>query len=412
MAPIFDYKAVSVEGKSQKGLIEAENAKTARQKLKKQGLMVTEIKEKNAVPKSGSATSPNGPSGGGLFGARASVKDIAMMTRQLASLIKANIPLVEALSALTEQSDKPLLKVTLAQVRQDVNEGLSLAKAMAKHPRIFDTIFVNMIEAGESSGTLGLVLLRLADLKEAQMRLRSKVISGMTYPALMMGVAFILLIVIFTFVIPQLTKVFTSMNKPMPPTTKFLIAVSDILITYWYAFLGGLGFSVWSFLRWSRSETGKPQWDATKLRIPLFGPLIRMIAVTRFASTMATLLGSGVPILGAMNIAKNLVGSIPIANAIDNARENITEGQSIADPLKKSGQFPPLVIHMIAIGEKTGELPAMLANVAESYEEQVNSRIEGMTALLEPLMIIGMGGVVGFIVMSIFVPLLDISNVS
>ncbi len=410
MAPIFDYKAVSLDGKSQKGLIEADSSKTARQKLKKQGLMVTEIREKNAAPKAGPAGSKN--TGGSMFGGRASVKDVAMMTRQLASLVKANIPLVEALTALTEQTEKPLLKVTLAQVRQDVNEGLSLAKAFAKHPKVFDNIFINMIEAGESSGTLTLVMMRLADLKEAQMRLRSKVISGMMYPSLMMGVAVILLVAIFTFVIPQLTKVFESMNKPMPATTKFLILVSDTLTSYWYLFLGGTIFGIWSFLRWSASEKGRPKWDAIKLKLPVFGILIRMIAVTRFASTMATLLGSGVPIITAMNISKNLVGSAPIAQAIANARENITEGQSIAEPLKKSGEFPPLVIHMISIGEKTGELPNMLQNVAETYEEQVNTRIEGMTALLEPLMIVGMGGVVGFIVFSIFVPLLEISNIS
>ncbi len=406
MAPLYDYKALDSAGKNQKGIVEAENQKAARGKLKKQGLIVVEIREKSA------AAQAQAQGGLPFIGGRASVKDVAMMTRQLASLVKANIPLVEALTALVEQTEKPVLKVALAQVRQDVNEGLSLAKAMGKHPKVFDTIFINMIEAGESSGTLGLVMLRLADLKEAQMRLRSKVISGMTYPGLMMGVAVFLLIAIFTFVIPKLTKVFESMNKPMPVTTKVLIAVSDTLTMYWYVFAAVTFGAVWLFRRWSTSSTGRPRWDAFKLTVPVFGPLIRMIAVTRFSSTMATLLGAGVPILTAMSISRNLVGSIPIANAVQSARDNITEGQSIAEPLRRSGEFPPLVIHMIAIGEKTGELPGMLQNVAETYEEQVNARIEGMTALLEPLMIIGMGGVVGFIVLSIFVPLLEISNIS
>jgi general secretion pathway protein F len=404
--PLFDYKAFQADGKNVRGIVEAENQKAGRQKLKKQGLMVTEIVEKTAARQAAQ--------GGGVpfFGNRVGVKEIAMMTRQLASLVKANIPLVEALTALVDQIEKPAMKVALAQVRQDVNEGLSLAKAMGKHPKIFDTIFINMIEAGESSGTLALVLLKLADLKEAQMRLRSKVVSGMTYPALMMGVALILMVVIFTFVIPKLTQVFDSMNKPIPPSTKVLMTISDALINYWYAFGTGGFILVTLFLRWTRSPKGMPKWDAMKLRAPVFGGLIRMVAVTRFANTMATLLGSGVPIVASMNISKNLVGSIPIANAIANARENITEGQSIAEPLKRSGEFPPLVIHMIAIGEKTGELPNMLKNVAETYEEQVNTKIEGMTALLEPLMIIGMGGMVGFIVMSIFVPLLEISNIN
>jgi general secretion pathway protein F len=403
---IFDFKAYAAGGKLQKGIVEAENQKAARLKLKKQGLMVTEIAEKTVARQAAQ--------GGGVpfIGNRISVRELAMMTRQLASLIKANIPLVEALNALVEQTEKAALKVILSQVRQDVNEGSSLAKALAKHPKAFDTIFVNMVEAGESSGTLSLVLMRLADLKEAQMRLRGKVISGMTYPALMMGVALFLLIAIFTFVIPKLAKVFESMNKPMPPITKALILISGFIVDYWYLIAAAVVIGTMMFTRFITSKEGKPKWDAFKLKLPVFGHLIRMVAVTRFSSTMATLLASGVPILTAMNIAKNLVGSIPIANAIANARENITEGQSIADPLRRSGEFPPLVIHMISIGEKTGELPNMLTNVAETYEEQVNAKIEGMTALLEPLMIIGMGGVVGFIVMAIFVPLLDIGNIS
>ncbi|MBY0470826.1 type II secretion system inner membrane protein GspF [bacterium] len=405
MAPIFEYDALSMDGKSRRGLVEAENSKAARLKLKKQGLTVTGIHEKNAAK-------PGAAAGGVPFlSGRVSQQDVAMMTRQLASLIKANIPLVEALNALVEQMEKPTLKVILAQVRQDVNEGSSLAKALVKHPKAFDNIFVNMVEAGESSGTLGLVMLRLAELKEAQMRLRGKVISGMTYPVLMMGIAGILLIAIFAFVIPQLAKVFESMNKPIPPMTKMLMNTSDFVINYWYILLAATIIGLSSFRSYIKSAVGRPKWDAFKLRAPLFGPLIRLIAMTRFSGTMATLLGSGVPILSAMAISKNLVESIPIANAIQNARENITEGQSIADPLKKSGEFPPMVIHMITIGEKTGELPDMLSNVAEVIEEQVNARIERMTSLLEPMMIIFMGIIVGFIVIAIFVPLLDMSDI-
>jgi general secretion pathway protein F len=403
--PIYDYKALSSDGKNQRGIIEAENQKSARLKLKKQNLMVVSIAEKSATRPTSSASMP-------FVGNRVSGREIAMMTRQMASLIKANIPLVEALNAMVDQTEKPALKVILAQVRQDVNEGSSLAKAMTKHPRIFDTIFVNMIEAGESSGTLSLVLVRLADLKETQMRLRSKIISGMTYPVLMMVVAFSLMIAIFTFVIPKLTKVFESMNKPMPTTTKFLMMVSEVIVNWWFLFAGAGFIAFWLFKRFINSPDGRPKWDAFKLRMPMVGGLVRMIAITRFASTMATLLGSGVPILTAMNIAKNLVGSEPIAKAVGTARENITEGQSIAEPLRKSGEFPPLVIHMIAIGEKTGELPDMLKNISETYEEQVNAKIEGLTALIEPLMIVGMGAAVGFIVLSVFMPMMDLSNIS
>jgi general secretion pathway protein F len=404
MAPIFDFRAFSTDGKAQKGIIEAENSKAARQKLKKQGLMVTEITEKSASKPSSSGSVP-------FLGGRVSVKEIAMMTRQLASLVKANIPLVEALNALVDQTEVEVLKVVLEKVRQDVNEGTSLAKALSAHPKVFDNIFVNMVEAGESSGTLSLVLLRLADLKEAQMRLRNKVVSGMTYPVLMMGVASLLMIGIFTFVIPKLTKVFESMNKPIPPSTKALMWASGFITEWWYLLLAAVVIAIVSFTRYIASEAGRPKWDAFKLRSPVFGSLVRMVAMTRFASTMGTLLGSGVPILTAMSIARNLVDNVPISNAISKARDNITEGQSIADPLRRSGEFPPVVIHMISIGEKTGELPGMLKNIADTYEEQVTAKIEGMTALIEPAMIIGMGLVVGFIVMAVFVPLLDISNI-
>lgn len=405
MAPIYDYKAIAPDGKAQRGIVESDSIKSARTKVKKLGLMVTEISEKTAAKPSSSGSMP-------FIGNRVSVAEVSLMTRQLASLVKANIPLVEALTALVDQTENEKLKVVLSQVRQDVNEGSSLAKAVSAHPKVFDNIFVNMIEAGESSGTLGLVLLRLADLKEAQMRLRSKVISGMTYPALMLGVATVLMLLIFTFVIPKLGKIFDSMNKPMPATTKFLMVVSDLVLTWWPLIGLLMTFAGWAFIRWISSEKGKPKWDAFKLRIPMFGPLVRLIAVTRFASTMSTLLESGVPILTCMNIAKNLIGNVPIERAVASARENITEGQSIADPLRRSGEFPPMIIHMIAIGEKTGELPAMLQNVSETYEEQINTKIDGLTSMIEPLMIIGMGGAVGFIVLSVMLPLMEISNLN
>jgi general secretion pathway protein F len=405
MAPLYDYKALSIEGKPAKGIVEAENQKAARGKLKKQGLMVTTIVEKNTSQQRNSSSVP-------FLGGRVSGQDVALMTRQLASLIKANIPLVEALTAMVDQTENEKLKVILSQVRQDVNEGRSFAKALATHAKTFDMIFINMVEAGESSGTLGLVLLRLADLKEAQMRLRSKVIAGMTYPSLMMGVAFTLMLGIFTFVIPQMQKIFVSMNKKMPAITVALIDLSEFITSYWYLLGIGTFLFIIIFRKYINSPKGGPKWDAFKLKLPIAGPLIRLIAVTRFANTLGTLLGSNVPIIAAMNIAKNLVGNAPIERAITEARENISEGQSIADPLRKSGQFPPMMIHMIAIGEKTGELPGMLRNIAETYEEQVNTKIDAMTSLLEPLMIIMMGGAVAVIVLAVFVPLLDISNIS
>jgi general secretion pathway protein F len=402
---MYDYKALALDGRAAKGIVEAETQKAARAKLKKQGLMVTQILEKNSGKSQSGTQIP-------FMGGRVGTRDIALLTRQLASLVKANIPLVEALTAMIDQTENEKLKVILSKVRQDVNEGSSFAKAVAQHSKVFDTIFVNMIEAGESSGTLGVVLLRLADLKEAQMRLRSKIVGGATYPALMMVVSFALMLGIFTFVIPKLAKIFESMHKKMPPMTVFLIGVSDIITTWWPLIMITAFIALWIFRRWISSAKGRPKWDAFKLKLPVLGNLIRMIAMTRFSNTMATLLASNVPILTAMNIAKNLVGSGPIAQAIGDARENITEGQSIAEPLKRSGEFPPMMIHMIATGEKTGDVAGMFKNISEIYEEQVNTRIESMTSLLEPLMIIVMGGAVAVIVLAVFMPLMDMSNIN
>jgi general secretion pathway protein F len=404
---LFDYKAIGLDGKPAKGLVESDSVKSARLKLKKQGLTVTQINEKSAVKKAGAKGS-----GSSLFSSGVSQEEISVMTRQIASLVKANVPLVDSLNAVVEQMDGVALKTIVSQVREAVNEGSSLAKAMSLHPKVFDNIYTNMVEAGESSGTLGLVLLRLADLKEAQTRLRRKVVGGMTYPAIMIFVAIAALVFIFLKVIPQLQQIFVSMNKELPPTTEALIWISQQLVNNWYLLLIGSAVAISLFLKYINTKNGRERWDRFQLIAPIFGRIVRMVAITRFANTMATLLGSNVPILTAMNIARNLVGNVHIARAIETARDNITEGQSIAEPLRRSGEFPPLVIHMIAIGEKTGEISSMLKNVADSYEEQVNTAIDGMTALLEPVMIIFMGGTVGFIVVSVIMPLMEMSNLS
>ena len=406
---LYEYKAIGGDGKSVKGHVESDSIKNARLKLKKQNFMVTDIHEKNALPKAGSKGSKGGFS---IFGPRINQDEVAIMTRQLASLVRANIPLVDALSALVEQLESVGLRSVLSQVREAVNEGTSLTKALAAHPKVFDHIYINMVEAGESSGTLGLVLIKLADLKEGQSRLKRKVIGGMTYPIIMFIVAMLVLIAIFTFVIPKLQQIFVSMNKALPPTTVALIWISNTLTNYWYAFIIAAVMLGYAFNSFINSKNGREKWDRFKLSAPVFGKVARMIGVTRFAGTMSTLLASGVPILTAMGIARNLVGNVHLARAIENARANITEGQSIADPLRRSGEFPPLVIHMIAIGEKTGELPAMLKNVSDNYDEQVTVAIDSMTALLEPDMIVFMGVTVGFIVVSVIMPIMDMSNLS
>lgn len=403
--PIFEYVGTDRFGGNVKSSIDAESIKAARQKVKKSGVVLLSIEEK-VVGKSAMAKLFPTLSGSGSV----NIRQLAVTTRQFASLIKANIPLVEALAALVDQTDSQKLRTTLADVRQQVNEGISLRDALAKHPKVFQPFFINMVESGEASGTLPLVLQRLADFMEAQVRLRQKISGAMTYPLLMALIGGGLMLAIFTFVIPKIANIFISMNKKMPWYTEFLMNVSFFITGYWWAILISVGLVVFFMKRYYSTPTGRVKKDQLMLRLPLVGEVVRMVAVSRFASTMATLLNGGVPLVTALGIVKSVVDNEVLAKAVAEAKENITEGQSISEPLKRSGEFPSLLIHMISIGERTGELPNMLEMVAQSYEDQVNSKVERMTSLLEPLMIVFMGLSVGVIVMAVFVPLLQMQQ--
>ena len=332
------------------------------------------------------------------------------MTRQLATLLKANIPLVEALAAVADQVENVTLKVAIGDIKNMVNEGGSLHKGMQKYPRIFTNIYISMVEAGEMSGTLDVILIRLAEFTEAESELNSKVRSAMVYPAVMFVFTMGMLAVIFIFVIPQMTEVFTGSGMELPWYTQAVIGFSGILVNYWLLIILGIAGSIALFRNWKNSPTGSETWDQLLLKIPVVGKLARMIAVSRFTRTLATLLQGGVPMLQAMDIVRNVVGNAVLARAIEQARDNISEGESIAGPLKRSEQFPPIVIHMINIGEKTGDLENMLTQVAESYDFQVKNAVEGLTSVMEPVMIIVMGGVIGVIVFSIMIPMFDMAS--
>lgn len=403
--PTFEYTGTDRNGTAVRNSVDADSIKTAKAKVKKSGIMLLSISEK-AAKKSALATLFPTLSGSGSV----NLKTLAITTRQFASLIKANIPLVDALAALIDQTDNIKLRSVLVDVRQQVNEGSSLRDALNRHNKVFTPIFINMVESGEASGTLPLVLTRLADFMEAQVRLRQKVTSAMTYPLLMATVGGGLMLIIFTLVIPRIANIFQSLNKKMPWYTQALMDFSFFLRTYWWAILIG-GFLI-SFLvkRYYSTPSGRVKKDRLFLKLPLFGEIIRMVAVSRFASTMATLLNGGVPLVTALGIVKSVVANEVLALAIASAKENITEGQNVSEPLKRSGEFPSMLIHMIAIGERTGELPQMLEMVAGNYEEQVNGKVEQLTSLLEPLMIVFMGLAVGVIVMAVFVPLLQLQQ--
>jgi general secretion pathway protein F len=324
--------------------------------------------------------------------------------------VRAGIPLVDSIGALVDQVEKEELKRVLTVVREKLNEGTSFAKALEQHPRAFPPIFVNMVAAGEASGTLEQVLERLADFMEGQARLRAKVSAALAYPILMALIGTLLISVLMVAVVPKVTAIFESLDRALPWYTQVLIGVSNFLAGYWWLiFIVGSG-GIWWFRRWKKTAEGRLRWDGICLKSPIFGRLLQMLSVARFAKTLATLLAAGVPLLKAMDIVKNVLDNALLEKVVEEATGSIREGESIAEPLKRSGQFPPIVTHMIAIGEKSGQLEQMLESVAEAYDAQVETTVQALTSLLEPLMIVVMGAAVGFIAFSIMMPLIQMNE--
>lgn len=414
--PMYAYKGVAQSGKSVNGVRDADSPKTLRQLLRKDGVLVTSFE----LSKGGKlAKEANAKKGGlskevdlGGFLSGVSKSEIAAFTRQMATLLRSGIPLADSLAAMVDQQPNVRFKTPLSEVRSAVNEGSSFADALAKHPKMFDELFVSMVRAGELAGNLDDVLSRLADFLEASQKLKSKIQSAMIYPAVMVVVGTGIMAVLMIKVIPQITSMFTSQGKTLPLNTRFLIWSSQFLGNYWYLLLGltvGGGFL---FMNWTRSKSGKPIWHRFVLRLPVLGELVRTINVGRFARTLGTMLQSGVPMLRALDTAKQIVGNVLIQQAVEEAKKAVTEGESLAQTLKKSGQFQPTMIHMVAVGEKAGQLEQMLERVATTFESEVDTKLSRFTALLEPVMLVVMGGAVAFIVFSILQPIMDLGQIS
>ncbi len=401
--PLYEYRGLSKDGKNVKGTLDSDNLRTARLKLKKDGIYVVDIKDKkktsgvkkNAIRKTGSVP----------------IKDLSLMTRQLATLIKANIPLVDALTAISEQVENPILSEAISDCKNMVNEGQSLHKALSKYPNIFNVIYISMAEAGEMSGTLDVILLRLAEFTEAQADLNQKVKSAMVMPVIQLVIMVAAIFFLFIKVVPEIMSIFESMpDIELPYMTQLVSDISKELVAHWYIYIGVIVISVLFFINWKNSSEGRKSWDAIILKLPLVGDVTRMIAISRFTRTLSTLLNGGVPMLAAMDIVRNVVDNHVLAQAIDEARSNISEGESIAGPLKKSEQFPPIVIHMVSIGEKTGDLENMLTLVADAYDFQVKTKVETLTTIINPVMLVLMGLIVSIIFMAIMVPMFELSN--
>jgi general secretion pathway protein F len=419
--PMYAYKGLGTSGKAINGLREAESPKALRQILRKDGVVVTdcEVSTKGgAKARHQAATGVAAKKGlgrevdlGGMFLGVRKV-EIAAFTRQMATLLRSGIPLSEALTAMFDQLTNVRFKVPVGEIRTAVNEGSSLADALAKHPRIFDELYVSMVRAGEVAGNLDEVLNRLADFLDGSQKLKSKVQGAMIYPIIMLIVGTAIMAVLMVAVIPEITRMFAQQGKTLPLNTRMLIGFADFIRGYWWAILLGLVGLFYGFWYWTHTPAGRKDWHSFILAMPLIGPLARHIAVSRFARTLGTMLASGVEMLKAMEVAKQILGNVVLRKAVDDAKRAVTEGESLANTLKRSGQFPSTMIHMVAVGERAGQLEQMLQRVADAYESEVDMKLNRLTTMLGPIMLVFMAGGVGFVVISILQPIMDMGTFS
>jgi general secretion pathway protein F len=414
--PIYTYKGLNKRGKSVQGMLDTESTRSLRSELRKQDIFLTEYSEQSKDGKANQTIRARGRKQAGSreiefrFFNRIPAQTVSEMTRQLSTLLRAGVPLVEALSAIVEQTEDERLAQIMAQIRRSVNEGMAMHLALREHPKTFPSLYCNMVSAGEASGTLELVFQRLADFMEAQVRLRSKVNSALMYPAIMIGFSGIIVTLLMTFVVPKLVEVIVEQGGNLPWITRALIWISEFFQNWLFALIAAAIFGSIRFRKWTQTESGELIWDTFKLKFPLFGDLQRKIVMARFARTLGTLMASSVPLLSALDIAKHVVDNAKYRNVIEDARVAIRDGDSIAAPLKRSGEFPAMVTQMIAIGEKTGEVEEMLENVAVAYETQVDTKVSRLTTLLEPVMIVVLGIIVACIVFAVLLPMLNMNE--
>jgi general secretion pathway protein F len=404
--PIYEYKALTDLGETRNGILDADTPRDARDKLRAQALHVVALGPlKGGRKKEAKASFLTG------WLRRRRLSEVSIVTRQLATLLGSGIPLADALTALIEQVESQDMEATFRDVKEKVTQGAPLAEAMANHPGYFNDLFVNMVRAGEASGALDVVLARLADYTQKQNRIKNKVSAAMAYPIMMMLVGAAVVGILMTFVVPKILTLLQNTRTALPWPTLILIQTSHILTTYGPFLLGGAFLAFIAFRALLRRPGFRLGYDRFLLRLPVLGPLFKKQAVSRFAITFSTLLKSGIPVLEALNIVKNIVDNRVMFEVIETLHNRILEGADISTPLKKSGIFPPVVGYMIAVGEQTGKLEDMLDRIATSYDEEVDLATMKMTSLIEPIMIVVLSVLVGFIVMSIIWPILEASNI-
>jgi len=397
--PVYKYKAIDETGRNIQGIVDAESPRGATEKLKRQGVFLSSLSEvrqskaRSFIPFRG-----------------VNISELAITTRQFSTLISAGLPLEASLIALSEQTEDAKLGQILTQVRDRVSEGSSLANALGEHQNVFSDLYINIVRAGEASGTLDIVLLRLADFLEKQAALTSKVKSALIYPIFMFFIGGGVLFFTMTYVIPRIAKIFEDSQKALPLMTVILINVSGFFSNNILLLLILLPVLLFAAYRFNKTERGRMLFDRLSLKLPVFGKINSMVVISRFTRTLGTLLASGIPLLDALKIGEAVLGNQVYGKTLEEVRSNVREGTSLAKPLRDSGVFPPLVTRMIAVGEQTGEMEQMLTKVADIYDQQVETMVSTLTSLLEPVMILIIGAVMGFIVFAVLLPIFNLTS--
>lgn len=400
MAQTYDYKVRDRSGSLVTGQLVGDSETLVLQRLREMGMTPVEVKKAGTGLKMEINLRPG----------RVKLKQIAVFCRQFATMVNSGLPILRALSILADQTQSAELAKVLVQVRTDVEQGSSLSGAMGKHPKAFNNLFISMVKAGETGGVLDDVLLSLASQIEKEVELRRKIKSAMTYPVVVVALVTLILAAMLLFVVPQFETIYTNLGGQLPLPTRILLGVSEAFRKYWYVIALGVGVGSFVFRRYKKTDQGRARVDALKIRIPVFGPLFHKVALARFSSTLGMLLRAGVPILQALDNVKETVNNRVIADAVDDVKASVREGESIAKPLGKHKVFPPMVVQMLAVGEETGAVDTMLDKVAEFYNNEVTATVEALTSLIEPLLIAIIGGMVGAAVIALYMPMFNIIN--
>ena len=404
MATTFEYRARDKTGKVTEGQIEGSSKDAVVKALREKGAVPLAVEE---VKNSGLKMEINIP---GLSD-RVKSKDVSVFSRQFATMINAGLSLLRSLSVLEEQTEsKPLAKI-IGEVRRDVERGVGLSTALEKHPKAFSKLYTSMVRAGEAGGVLDDTLVRLDNALENQVALRGKIKSAMAYPVVVLSMVAMVVLAMLVFVVPIFQDLYAGAGGELPVPTKILIGGSDLLKNFWFIVFPLLGLAIWGFRRWINTKAGRRVWDAAKLKMPVFGSVVHKTAISRFSSTLGVLLRTGVPILQAMEIVEDVAGNVVVGEAVADVAKSVKDGDSLAVPLASHKVFPSMVVQMIAVGEETGAVDAMLEKVASFYDQEVNDTVDALTSLLEPLLIAFMGMTVGGILVALYLPMFNLVNV-